>query len=570
MSALRRPVKLRRVLQLSALGTAACALAVAPISPLQASSDFQPDWFGYDRPATYEAIKTPTTVEVRDGTPIACDLWRPGSDGAVAAGRFPVVVWEFSAYALTHDASSPVPVAEPTRGTPLAPVGFVADFVTEPARYFASRGYVVAVCDVRGTGNSGGDFPSWFQPKEAQDNYDLIEWLARQPWSTGKVGQGGASYASLTTQRVAALNPPHLKAIVPQIAIGNLYDWAYPGGIPSKEGPTWAVAGGALAYGTVNPPRVAQSFAAHPLYDDYWRQIDVTDNLNQIKVPTLLIGGWQDILTDGTVKSFTGRSKNTWLVMNSGQHVPPWYDANSPVPIGSVLAWWDHWLMGVPNAPLPSERVTSFEGPVAGRSGWKEFGAWPPADVGARRLYLSADRSLSAGAGPRGNSAYAVNPFDGPSRSWFGNYSSYTEDPWQDQGVADQMRMTYTTSPLSEDTVLAGSATAHLRAALSAPDGYFVVKVEDVAPDGRVIAVTEGYLKASHREGHEHEVILTPSQFYDYEIAIRPTHWRFAEGHRMRIAITSGDLPLIYPDAPAGTVTVANGPGGSWVEFPVR
>jgi uncharacterized protein len=62
------------------------------------------------------------------------------------------------------------------------------------------------------------------------------------------------------------------------------------------------------------------------------------------------------------------------------------------------------------------------------------------------------------------------------------------------------------TRPLAEDAVIAGSPRVHLRVALSAPEGYFVVKVEDVAPDGRVITVTDGYLKASRRDGQDHDV----------------------------------------------------------------
>jgi predicted acyl esterase len=64
--------------------------------------------------------------------------------------------------------------------------------------------------------------------------------------------------------------------------------------------------------------------------------------------------------------------------------------------------------------------------------------------------------------------------------------------------------------------------------------------------------------------------MVIPGKFYGYTVAISPTDWRFAKGHRIRIAITSGDLPLVSPDAPAGTVTIANGPDGSWVDLPLR
>ncbi|MGW8815943.1 CocE/NonD family hydrolase [Gordonia terrae] len=542
------------------------ALVLAP----PATADDRPTWWGYDRPPTHEAIKTSISVPVRDGTRIGCELFRPGHDGVAARGKFPTVVWDFTPYTATHLKSDPRLSAVAARVPAVAPLLGYAQSGATVAEYLAARGYAVARCHVRGTGPSGGDFPSWFQPVEAQDNYDLIEWLARQPWSNGRVGQGGASYGSLTSQRVAALRPPHLKAIVPQVAPGNIYEWIYPGGIHSTSGATWAAAAGALSLGRVNPARIAQSFSAHPFYDDFWRQIDITDNLDDIRVPTLLFGAWQDLFTNGTVRDFEGRSDNAWLVMGAGQHGFAHDDPHSPVPLGAILAWWDHWLKQAPDAPLPSARVTSFELPTTRGGGWQQLSTWPPSDVQSKRLYLGADRTLSSRPGPRGTTRHEVNRFDGPARSWFANYLAYPESPVADQGVPDRQRLTYTSGPLTNDAVVAGSARVHLRAALSARNGYFVVKVEDVAPTGEVVAATDGYLKASRRAGDTHDVTITPGEFHEYTVPISPTHWRFAKGHRIRVAVTSGDLPLIPPDAPTGMVTIANGAGGSWIDLPLR
>ncbi|WP_460959001.1 hypothetical protein [Parasphingorhabdus pacifica] len=121
-------------------------------------------------------------------------------------------------------------------------------------------------------------------------------------------------------------------------------------------------------------------------------------------------------------------------------------EPHAPVPLGAVLAWWDHWLMQSPSAPLPSVRVTSFELPVAGGDRWKEISAWPPSDVRPRRMYLGADRTLSERPGPEGDTSYHVNPVDGPARSWLGNNNVYPEDPAADQSIADRQRLTFTTA----------------------------------------------------------------------------------------------------------------------------
>lgn len=578
MSSGHQRIGKRVVARLLGVCMAASGAAGLPAAPASAGElDTTPAWFDYERPATYEPVKTSIKVPTRDGTQLGCQLYRPGRDRKVASGRFPVVVWEFTPYTATHQAATEGLLAEvegllPETETLLkSSPAWAFRMGGYPAEYLARRGYAVAVCEVRGIGASGGDFPTWFRPIEARDNYDLVEWLARQPWSSGRVGQGGASYGSLTSQRVAALNPPHLEAIIPQIAPGNIYEWVYPGGIASTQGTTWAAMVAAFSFGRANPVQIEKSFADHPLYDNYWRQIDITDDLDDIHVPTLMMGGWQDLFTNGTVESYAGRSGRTWLVMGAGQHTPPHFELHAPIPMGAQLAWWDHWLMQLPDAPLPSARVTSFEAPTSGGE-WKEFSQWPPAGVRSQRTYLNGDRSLSADSGADGVTSYPVNPLDGPARSWLFDFAvSYPEDPAADQSLADRQRLTFTTDPMPEDSELAGAPLARLRAAVSAPDGRFVVKVEDVAPDGKVVAVTDGYLKASHRDGDDHEVTVTPGQFNDYDISIKPTHWRFAKGHRLRIAVTSGDVPLLLPDATTGsTVTIANGANGSWVDLPWR
>ena len=104
-----------------------------------------------------------------------------------------------------------------------------------PPDFWATRGIVGAVVDVRGTGGSGGNLEgNFFSPREARDSAAVIEYLGTQPYSTGKVGMAGGSYVGITQYLAAEQRPPHLAAIAPQVAISDLYrDGFAHGGIPS-------------------------------------------------------------------------------------------------------------------------------------------------------------------------------------------------------------------------------------------------------------------------------------------------------------------------------------------------
>ena len=99
-------------------------------------------------------------------------------------------------------------------------------------RYLAARGYALCRLDVRGTGSSPGIALDEYTARETQDGYDAVEWLAAQPWCNGNVGMWGISYGGFTSIQVAALRPPHLKAIVPMYATDDRYtdDVHYVGG----------------------------------------------------------------------------------------------------------------------------------------------------------------------------------------------------------------------------------------------------------------------------------------------------------------------------------------------------
>ena len=167
---------------------------LAPLACLCADGISQAPTVTKIEPGNEVIIEKNIMVAVRDGVRLALDLYRPGKGGKVLAGSFPTLLVR-----TPYDKD---------------PAGNVAD-----GEYFASRGYVVAINDTRGRFHSEGQWRMMVD--DPADGYDIVEWIARQPWSNGKIGTMGTSYVGGTQHALACLNPPHLTAMIPVDALSN-------------------------------------------------------------------------------------------------------------------------------------------------------------------------------------------------------------------------------------------------------------------------------------------------------------------------------------------------------------
>ena len=520
-------------------------------------------FFFYNRPAEYDSVVKTSGIHVPVRTPdggssyISCTLYQPAKDGVAVPGKFAGIVMDYFAY-------------------------HMADFILGLKGhfdFFPLHGYNVINCDAPGSGSSPGMLDQ-FGPAETLANYDLIEWFAVQPYSDGNIGQQGASYGGHTTNKVASLHPPHLKAIVPNSSFADWYEQTiYHGGIRNESifYQVWAMPiaafGGSNFTGATKGIRrdILHTYGEHPIYDDYWRGHSVKPHWDQFTVPALITDGWNDRYKDGTIENYHASRSNVWLLLGPWQHAS-YKGATEPGTLPETshqLAWYDYWLRHFPRALLPRQKITSYEMPDDGSSsGWHQFPDWPPPGAHLKRLYFAAGKVLSETADAQAATlSWTVDAEDTGS-----DPASDKEPAGVDQAPLDAKpyRLAFTTQPLTADTIIAGSAEVHLKVAFSSNGGNLVARLMEVRSDGTVNQVSTGWLKASHYKGHDHLETIAPGTRYEMQVHVLPTHWRFRRGSSIRISLSSGDKPDATADADPGTVSVvAGGEVSSYVELPI-
>ena len=363
-------------------------------------------------------IETNIAVPMRDGTILYADLYRPEGPGP-----FPVLLQR-----TPYDKSLPL-----------------SRNMLDPLKA-ARHGYVVVIQDTRGRYTSGGDFYPFRD--DIHDGYDTVEWVAAQPWSSGKVGMYGNSYVGATQWQAAKACPPHLAAIAPRVTASNYHEgWTYQGGafalgfniswtlgnltlanfpsiaagkpIPQDRRVKLAQAVDALESAfrflpLKEFPHLHDGLAdyfydwlAHPDYDDYWQHLSIEEYHSRITVPALNIGGWYDIFLGGTLRNYLGmREQGATEEARGGQKllIGPWQHGSSrgpgiagdhyfglgsdPLAIdldGVLLRWFDRWLKGAHNGIMDEPPVRLF---VMGDNVWRDEQEWPLARARSIKYYL--------------------------------------------------------------------------------------------------------------------------------------------------------------------------------------
>lgn len=498
-----------------------------------------------------------TGIPMRDGVELAADVYLPDS------------------------AELPVPAI-----VTITPYDKSGGLVAPEARLYQERGYAFVAVDVRGRGKSEGEWRAFVH--DGPDGHDIIEWVAAQPWCTGKVGSTGLSYMGWTQWATAAERPPHLTCMISTSAAGRwqqeipytdgcfqLYFgwWVYMvrrritewHGVNETD---WDEVLRRLpleAIGEfINPAGLTwRDMMDHDTLDDFWQALRFDDRYQEIDVPCLHVTGWYD-LEDllGAFHHYEGMMAASPARENQRLIAGPWSHINSRFPHSSYagiefgpeaalemdeihLAWCDHWLKGESNSVMQSPPALLFE---TGTNVWRDAQTWPLA-TGEWSLYLNWDENEGTLAGEAASEqgpdrSYTYDPADpAPTRMDVKSYPVEDVPIVMNEVEERQDVITYTSAPLAQPLTVSGWPHLQFWASSDRDDTEWHVKLTDVDEAGRSVKVCQGCLRASYRDSLQTPQPLTPGEPSRFRVELWPVHHTFLPGHRIRVSITSSDFP---------------------------
>ena len=521
------------------------------------------------------------SVPMRDGVNLSIDVYRPDTNE-----KLPVLL-AFAIY--NKDLQGPA-VSDALPPQPAWSTLWTGPLEAGDSRFFASRGYVHVIGSPRGVGKSGSGGDRWW------DSYDLIEWIAEQPWCDGNVGMVGISGFGAEQLHVAKQRPPHLKAIFPLDSRGAYGPFGgfrdeYPGGVihlfrfligiysafhqnrgapgelPPEKEELWRKA-------MENPDYrmyphlynvVAQKGQHMPpffelLINPYDSEAAVEKSeaeFANIDVPTHTGSGWYAY----TYKTHLNGCQTWFERINAPKKLTLGGPAHLERPFRSyhreMLRWYDHWLKGLDTGIMDEPPVKVW---VMGANKWLTATDWPLPEIRWTRFYLNSWERLTDREFTAGSVDDAIPP------------DTFVQMP--PTHTNQVQRLQYLTDPLSEDMLIVGPSALHLFAEIDQDDTNWIVALNDVGPDVSVMSaregererpadtpgreLTRGWLKASHRAlddarsrpgrpwhplTREAQAPVTPGEIEEYAIGITSTANLFRKGHRLAVDIMCLDLP---------------------------
>ena len=549
---------------------AAIGLAIASAHAAAGQSTTQPSLSAGDASAT-PATANPTVdlqwglrIPMRDGVSLNGTVYRPHGQ----AGPLPVV------FTLTP---------------------YIADSYHPRAMYFTQHGYVFVLVDVRGRGNSGGDFEPF--ANEGRDGHDVVEFLAQQPWSNGKVTMWGGSYAGYDQWATLKEAPPHLATIVPAASAYTGVDFPTEGGIWSTYVMQWltltsGMTGNSNLFGNSsfwiarfrelylaqapfetldrvvgNTSTVFQQWMQHPTYDDYWRSMAPTsEQYAAIGVPILSITGHYDGDQGGALSWYAGHmrygsaaaKRDHYLIIgpwdHSGTRTPEkevgglTFGEASMVDLNKLHADWYGWtLKGGERPEFLKKRVAYYVvGP--GAEQWKyaddlesiatETRTFHLASTGGSANDVAHSGDLVAALRDSKPDHYVYDPRDlRPAALETEEVKNWITDQRQALNLFGN-GVVYHSEPFAEATEVSGRVRLTLWMAMDVPDTDLSATLYEILPDGGSVLLARQAMRARYRESYTTPKLVEPGVITRYDFD--HFNWfsrRISQGSRLRLVV---------------------------------
>jgi putative CocE/NonD family hydrolase len=484
--------------------------------------------------------------------------------------------------------------------------------------WFARAGYHVVIQDVRGRGDSEGEFYPFRH--EGRDGAETIAWLRQHPACNGRIGMYGFSYQGSTQLLAASENPEGLICIAPHMTAADLYHgWFYhQGALRLASALGWGIqmlredarrrglhaASDRLenAWANVRAQAGFVPYARHPAIadselpgyvrdwiahrdadgdeDKFWSELDISTRYDAIRVPALHISGWYDTYLEGSIAGYVAlrnragsefARENQYLLAGPWVHIP-WGDRAGEMNLGEaanldtdalLLRWFNHWLKD--SGEFAEEpRVRHF---ALGANEWHAADEWP-ADV-PLRLYLHSAGNANARKGdgwlsdvpPTGEEARDVFVYD-PEVPVAAPGGMQSLSGQYDQAALEMGNnlLVYTSKAVGSPMHLFGQPRVTLYAATSAAHADLTAKLVRVMESGRAEFISIGIARSSwlfSEQGYQADTVQC------WKFTLEPTSVVIAAGESLRLEIASSAFPL-YDRNPSSDVPPQEADNWSW------
>lgn len=532
----------------------AAAMLACMASPAPAAGSFGAY---HPAPQYHERLSRSFYLRMRDGVRLAVRVDRPARNGAPVAGRFPVI-WQAG--------------LSVTESKPKQPASAAPGLIDVPS--LTNYGYVVVQVARRGNGQSFGARRGYNDRTEAEDAYEVTEWLAAQPWSNGSVGVYGCSNTGDAAMHAVTIRPPHLKAAFAGCFAWSKYDAMHRGGIFAQ-------------WGTGPQRTLAQDMAVEPVDGDadrallreaamehqrstnlyemwrgmpyrdswsplvhsrFWAEASIrsyADELRASGVQIYIEGGWHDELRDQGLIALLNLPRSRILI-------GPWKHCQNGgfELLEEMHRFFDTYLKGIDTGMASEPRIHYYTMEGAGGGAWHTADAWPVAGMRPARWYLSGRGGLSAALPARaGRRTFRVDTAVSCRNGGFGPFMQPCHLP--DEGTS------FAGEPLARPLEVSGNPVVTLWIAADQRDANIFAYLEDVGAGGNVTVITEGRLKASlravstppfrvpgtpwHRSDASDAQPLVPGRPVELTLDLMPTSYVVPQGHRVQLTITGAD-----------------------------
>lgn len=468
---------------------------------------------------------------------------------------------------------------------------YIGDSYLDRALYFARHGYVYALVDVRGRGNSAGSFAPF--ENDAKDGYNLVEWFAKQSWSNGKIAMWGGSYAGFDQWATLKEFPPHLTTIVPAAAAHAGVDFPFESNCTSLYLMQWlsftsGVTSNARLFGedsfwlakwrelyrnhlpfktldtlVGNPSPIFQKWLQHSMPDAYFDSLAPTaDDYKKIRIPILTITGSYDGDQAGAM-TYYHRHMDYGTSDVKARHylvIGPWDHAGTRTPnreVGGLkfgeasmldlnklhLEWYD-WTMKTGSRPTFLEKRVMYY--VMAEDKWKSADTLESAANDSLKLSLTSSGNANDlfEAGALLPNATSSTPSDhfvyDPLDTRPGDTESFS-----DPGYLTSQRaalnlfgrgVVYHSAPLDRDTELTGYAKLRVWLSMDVPDTDLEASIYEIGPEGGSVLLTQAQMRARYRHSLRKPEPVPASKPEIYEFtAFTWFSRRLQKGSRLRL-----------------------------------